>query len=72
MPNSLAVGTQEVLARAYYGLPLKPEIKEPSDRMKGRTISIRICRRNHWVDDGDAITAEGLRALVIRGVQKAC
>lgn len=70
MTNALAVGTQEVLARAYYGLPLKPLVKEPRGRMRGRTISIHICRRNQWVDDGDKITAEGLRALVIRGVQK--
>ena len=53
--------TLTVLARAYYGIPLRGT--ERGNEMTGKTHSIKTCRRNGWLEGENKVTDQGLWLL---------
>ena len=66
MARGLRLICKDILCRAYYGLPVRPANGESLVRKQARSISLKACRRNQWIDSEDRLTQEGLRILLTR------
>jgi len=62
MPAPISKMTLEVLARAYYGLPL--EISRPRYSKSAQSQSLKSCFKNGWITEENRLNEQGLHTLV--------